>query len=100
MNELQPMPEASRPDAPADMEVDWLDQLPVGTVVSVEALEHWKPNSAGSVQNWLLVGCTESFDCAAYRRWLRALPPIGVIVDPADARYQRFIAESTMREYR
>lgn len=99
MHEVRPAPvAATTPDVQVGTDADWLDRLPVGTVVSVEALRHWRPDSMRSSRNWLLVGCIETFDFAAYQRWLTALPVTGVIVDPADARYQRFIAECTARE--
>lgn len=82
--------------APASVESRWLDELPVGTIVSVEALKRWRPGLGWSSHHWLMVGCNETFDYAEYLRWLQALPPVGVIADPADPRYQRFVHESTM----
>lgn len=83
---------------PASADSRWLDGLPVGTIVSVEALRRWRPGAGRSSHDWLLVGCSETFDHAQYLRWLNALPSVGVIVDPADPRYQRFVLESTMQE--
>lgn len=84
--------------APASADSSWLDELPVGTIVSVEALKRWRPGLGRSSHDWLLVGCSEAFDHAQYLRWLHALPSVGIIVDPADPRYQRFVLESTMHE--
>lgn len=72
----------------------WLDRLPVGTVVSAEAIRRWRPSSVTGSSRWLLIECDKSFDYPAYVRWLRGLPAEGVIVDPSDHRYQRFLQES------
>lgn len=82
-----------------DSDSEWLDRLPVGTVVSSAALRRWQRHWGHDAYHWLMVGCSASFDYVRYVHWLNELPMVGVIVDPTDPRYQRFILEHSSVEF-
>lgn len=65
-----------------DDEYRWFERLPVGSWVSIEALQEFKwPIDPIDSSGWLRVGCVQSFGPEEILEWMRALPREGVIVD-------------------
>lgn len=84
------------PGAPVcEEESDWLDRLPVGTVLPARALARFRwPIDPLDNQHWLLVSCSTALDDEGYRRWLLALPEEGILVDPSDPRLRALLART------
>ena len=75
---------------PSATEIEWLDRLPVGTVLSATALARFRwPVDPYDPHHWLVVGCSSDLDDEAYRTWLTQLPDEGVLLDPSDHRVRR-----------
>lgn len=72
----------------------WLERLPVGSRVSIEALREFKwPIDPIDSSRWLRVGCVQSFGQEEILEWMRALPREGVIVDQADPRLEKLASQ-------
>jgi hypothetical protein len=66
----------------------WMDAMPVGTYVPLESLDRLRwPIDPADQSGWLVVACVRHLDLDAYRDWFTQLPPVGVVADPADARF-------------
>jgi hypothetical protein len=68
---------------------EWMEGMPVGTFVSLESLERLRwPIDPADHSGWLIVACAQHMDLEAYQDWLLRLPAVGVVADPADARFR------------
>jgi hypothetical protein len=66
----------------------WMEAMPVGTFVARESLDRLRwPIDPADESGWLVVACAQHLGIDAYRRWFLQLPTVGVIADPADARF-------------